>query len=253
MQLQRPIIFFDIEATGLNVVNDRIVELSYIKVWPDGEEESETIRFNPEHHISAEASTITGIYDEDVEDCPTFKDEADYLADVFSDCDLAGFASNQFDVPILVEEFARAGADFNIHNCRLIDVQTIYHKLEPRNLSAALRFYSDRDLTDAHTAKADTRATLDVFRAQLERYPEELKQDVDWLAEFSKRGNNIDLAGRIVRNEQGTAIFNFGKHKGKAVTDVLRREPGFYAWMMQGDFPQDTKNTLLRLRLEAGL
>ena len=253
MQLQRPIIFFDIESTGLNVVTDRIVELSYIKVFPDGTETEETLRFNPCHHISAEASEITGIYDEDVADCPTFKEEALYLAEVFEDCDLAGFNATQFDVPILVEEFARAGVDYNVRKARLIDVQTIFHKLEPRNLSAALRFYCGRELQDAHTAAADTRATLDVLRAQLERYPDELQPSVDFLADFSRRGRNIDLLGRFVRNEQGTALVNFGKHKGKAVSDVLRRDPGFYAWMMQGDFPKETKDCLLRLRLDAGL
>lgn len=249
LQLKRPLIVFDIESTGLNPATDRIVELSYIKVHPGGKEESETLRFNPGIPISPEATAITGIHDEDVADMPSFKEKAAEIAAVFRDCDLAGFNSNVFDVPLLVEEFLRAGAEFDVSRCQLIDVQNIYHKMEPRTLSAAYRFYCDKDLENAHSAMSDTRATYEVLLGQLDRYSKTLDNDVTALADFSRRNRNIDLAGRIVENEEGVAIFNFGKHKGKPVEEVLRREPGFYAWMMQGDFTQNTKQTLTRLRL----
>ena len=249
LQLTRPIIFFDIEATGLKISSDRIVELCFIKVYPNGNEESQVIRFNPGTHISAEASAVNGIYDADVADCPYFKDKAGELAAIFQGADLAGFNSNKFDVPLLVEEFARAGADFDISKCRLVDVQTIYHKMEQRNLSAAYKFYCNQDLTNAHTALADTKATYEVLQAQLDKYGEELHNNVEWLAEFSRQNRNVDLAGRFVYDEQGTPVFNFGKYKGQPVADVLQRDSGYFGWMMQGDFTQDTKQTLMRLRL----
>ena len=236
LNLTRPIIFFDIEATGLQIARDRIVELSYIKVFPDGREESKTLRFNPEMHISTEATAVNGIKDEDV-----------------ADCDLAGFNSNIFDVPMLVEEFARAGSDFDITKSKLVDVQTIYHKLEPRNLIAAYKFYCNKDLHNAHTAMADTQATYEVLKAQLDKYGKELQGNVGWLSEFTRRNRNVDLAGRIAYDEQGTEVFNFGKYKGRAVTDILRSDPGYFSWIMQGDFTQNTKQTLLRIRLKAGL
>ncbi len=249
LNITRPLIFFDIEATGLNVAKDRIVELSYIKVMPDGTEKSDTRRFNPCMHISAEASAVNGITDDDVRDCPTFKECAGELAAIFRDCDLAGFNSNAYDVPMLAEEFARAGADFDVTKCKLIDVQSIFHKMEQRTLSAALQFYCHRELEDAHTAQADTRATYDVLRAQLDLYGDKLQNNVEWLADFSKRGRNIDLAGRFVLDEQGREIVNFGKHKGRQLRDVLRTDPGYYTWMMQGDFTQDTKRVLTRVKL----
>ncbi len=253
LNLTRPIIFFDIEATGLQIARDRIVELSYIKVFPDGREESKTLRFNPEMHISAEATAVNGIKDEDVADCPTFKEKSGELTAIFQSCDLAGFNSNVFDVPMLVEEFARAGSDFDIAKSKLVDVQTIYHKLEPRNLIAAYKFYCNKDLHNAHTAMADTQATYEVLKAQLEKYGKELQGNVGWLSEFTRRNRNVDLAGRIVYDEQGTEVFNFGKYKGRAVTDILRSDPGYFSWIMQGDFTQNTKQTLLRIRLKAGL
>lgn len=253
LNLTKPIIFFDIEATGLNISADRIVELSFIKVHPNGNEESQTLRFNPGKHISAEASAVNGITDKDVEHCPPFKEKAKELAAIFQECDIAGFNSNQFDVPMLVEEFARNGADFDIRKCKLVDVQTIYHKLEQRTLSAAYKFYCKRDLENAHSALADTRATYEVLQAQLDRYPDDLKNNVEWLSEFSRRNRNVDLAGRFVYNEQGTAVINFGKYKGRPVTDVLRTDPGYFGWMMQGDFTQDTKQVLMQLRLNAGI
>ena len=253
LNLTRPIIFFDIEATGLQIAHDRIVELSYIKVFPDGREESKTLRFNPEMHISAEATAVNGIKDEDVADCPTFKEKSGELTAIFQSCDLAGFNSNVFDVPMLVEEFARAGSDFDITKSKLVDVQTIYHKLEPRNLIAAYKFYCNKDLHNAHTAMADTQATYEVLKAQLEKYGKELQGNVGWLSEFTRRNRNVDLAGRIAYDEQGTEVFNFGKYKGRAVTDILRSDPGYFSWIMQGDFTQNTKQTLLRIRLKAGL
>ncbi len=253
LNLTRPIIFFDIEATGLQIARDRIVELSYIKVFPDGREESKALRFNPEMHISAEATAVNGIKDEDVADCPTFKEKSGELTAIFQSCDLAGFNSNVFDVPMLVEEFARAGSDFDITKSKLVDVQTIYHKLEPRNLIAAYKFYCNKDLHNAHTAMADTQATYEVLKAQLEKYGKELQGNVGWLSEFTRRNRNVDLAGRIAYDEQGTEVFNFGKYKGRAVTDILRSDPGYFSWIMQGDFTQNTKQTLLRIRLKAGL
>lgn len=250
LNLSRPIVFFDIEATGLNVATDRIVEISYIKVYPDGHEESQTLRFNPGIPISAEASAVNGIKDEDVSDCPSFKEKAADLALIFSECDIAGFNSNYFDTPLLVEEFIRAGINFDITKCRFVDVQNIYHKMEKRTLAAAYKFYCDKDLENAHTAQADTRATYEVLQSQLDLYGKDLKNDIGFLAEFSRRNRNVDLAGRIVLNEQGVETINFGKYKGQAVADVIRREPGYFSWIMQGDFPQNTKQEFMRLKLK---
>lgn len=250
LKLSKPLIFFDIEATGLSTVHDRIVELCYIKVLPNGNEQSETLRFNPGIHISDEATKVNGIHDEDVADCPRFRDEAPRLADVFKDCDIAGFNSNTFDIPLLVEEFIRAGINFDINACRFVDVQTIFHRMEPRNLTAAYKFYCNKNLEDAHTAMADTRATYEVLKGQLDRYPEELKNDVAFLSEFSCRRRNVDLAGRIVLNEKGVPVINFGKYKGYPVKDVLRSDVGYYNWIMQGDFPQNTKQTFMRFKLQ---
>lgn len=249
LQLKRHIIFFDIEATGLNVVHDRIVELSYIKVHPNGKEESETLRFNPGIHISAEATAVNGIKDEDVVNCPPFKEKAKELAATFQGCDIAGYNSNHFDIPLLVEEFIRAGVDFDITKSRFVDVQGIFHKMEKRTLEAAYKFYCDKELIDAHTAMADTRATYEVLMGQLDRYADTLKNDVDFLADFSRRNRNVDLAGRIILNEQDVPVINFGKYKGSPVKDVLTRDPGYFAWVMQGDFPQNTKQAFMRIKL----
>ena len=241
-------LFFDIESTGLSIAYDRIVELCFIKIYPNGNEESQTLRFNPLIPISPDASAVTGITNEDVADCPTFKEKAAELAQIFSGCDIAGYNSNSFDVPLLVEEFLRAGVDFDISKAKLVDVQTIFFKKEPRNLTAAYRFYCDKNLEDAHSALADTRATYEVLKAQLERY-DDLEGDVNFLSDFTKRNDNVDLAGRIVYNEQRQEVFNFGKYRGKPVVEVLQRDPGFYAWMMQGDFTQNTKQVLTKLKL----
>ena len=251
LKLQKPIVFFDLETTGVNAIHDRIVEISYIKVFPDGNEESKTLRINPERHIPEQSSAIHGIYDEDVKDCPTFKQVARDIAAIFVNSDIAGFNSNYFDVPMLVEEMLRAGIDFDITKCRLIDVQNIYHKLEQRTLSAAYKFYCGKNLEDAHSAQADTRATYEVLKAQLDKYPDKLNNDVQFLSSFSKMNDNVDFAGRIIYNDKHIPVFNFGKYKGQSVEDVLARDPGYYGWMMQGGFPQNTKQVLTKLRLKA--
>lgn len=249
LQLSRPIIFFDIEATGLNIATDRIVELCYIKVLPNGTEKVVTQRFNPGIHISAEASAVNGIYDEDVANCPTFKMKAAEIARDFEGCDLAGFNSNHFDIPLLVEEFIRTGVDYDVTGARLVDVQGIFHKMERRDLTSAYKFYCNKDLTDAHTAEADTRATLEVLEAQLDRYADTLKNNVAFLAEFSRRNRNVDLAGRIVYNDQNVETINFGKYRGRPVAEVLQRDPGYFNWVMQGDFTQNTKQAFMRIKL----
>lgn len=249
LKLNRPIIFFDIEATGLNVASDRIVELCYIKLYPNGKEEVKTQRFNPGLHISAEASSVNGIYDEDVANCPRFKEKAAELAQTFTGCDLAGFNSNHFDIPLLVEEFIRAGVDFDITGAKFVDVQGIFHKMEKRDLTSAYKFYCNKNLEDAHTAEADTRATLEVLEAQLDRYADTLQNNVTFLADFSRRNRNVDLAGRIVYNDQGVETINFGKFRGRAVSEVLQRDPGYFSWIMQGDFTQNTKQTFMRIKL----
>lgn len=250
LNLKNPLVFFDLETTGTNINTDRIVELSYLKVYPNGNEESKTMRINPEMHIPEESSSIHGIYDEDVVDCPTFKEVAKLLAKEIEGADLAGFNSNRFDIPLLAEEFLRAGVDIDLSRRKFIDVQVIYHKLEQRTLSAAYKFYCDKELEDAHTAEADTRATYEVLKAQLERYQTVLKNDVAFLSEYSSFNRNVDFAGRIVYDENNVPMFNFGKYKGKSVVDVLKRDPGYYAWMMQGDFTLNTKQVLTKIRLQ---
>lgn len=249
LNLKNPIVFFDLETTGVNITNDRIVELCYIKVYPNGNEESKSMRINPEMHIPETSSAIHGIYDEDVRDCPTFKQIAKDLAHTLEGCDLAGFNSNRFDIPVLVEEFLRAGIDIDLSKRKFVDVQNIYHKLERRTLSAAYKFYCGKDLENAHSAMADTQATYEVLKAQLDHYPDELQNDVAFLADFSKMSNNVDFAGRMVYDDQGVEIFNFGKYKGRAVKDVLRTDPGYYGWILQGDFARNTKQVLTQIRL----
>ena len=249
LNLKNPLVFFDLETTGVNINNDRIVEICYLKVYPNGNEESKTMRINPEMHIPEQSSAVHGIYDEDVADCPTFKEVAKLIARDIEGCDLAGFNSNRFDVPLLAEEFLRAGVDIDMSRRKFIDVQVIYHKLEQRTLSAAYKFYCDKNLEDAHTAEADTRATYEVLKAQLDRYPEALQNDIAFLSEYSSFTRNVDFAGRMVYNEQNIPTFNFGKYKGKTVEEVLRRDPGYYNWMLQGDFTLNTKQMLTRIKL----
>ena len=248
LNLKRPIIFFDLETTGVDTAKDRIVEISLVKVMPDGEEIVKTRRINPEMPIPAEATAIHHITDEDVKDCPTFKQIAKSLYKFIEGCDFGGFNSNRFDLPMLVEEFLRAGVDVDFKSRKFIDVQNIFHKMEQRTLVAAYKFYCDKDLTDAHSAEADTRATYEVLKAQLDRYAE-LQNDVTALAEFSARGETADYAGRIGYNEKGEEVFNFGKYKGVKVSEVFQREPSYYDWMMKGDFPLYTKKVITEIRL----
>lgn len=249
LKLKNPIIFFDLETTGTNINTDRIVEICYIKVYPNGNEESKTMRINPTIPIPAEASAVHGIYDKDVADCPTFKQVAQNIANDMEGCDLAGFNSNRFDIPVLAEEFLRAGVDIDLGRKKFVDVQVIYHKLEQRTLSAAYKFYCGKNLEDAHSALADTRATYDVLKAQLDRYPDVLKNDVQFLSDYSSFSRNVDFAGRMIYNDQGVEIFNFGKYKGQPVEDVLRRDPGYYGWIIGNDFTLNTKAMLTKIRL----
>lgn len=248
LKLRRPIIFFDLETTGVDVVKDRIVEISIIKVYPDGSEDQKTRRVNPEMHIPEASTAVHHITDEDVKDCPTFRQIAKSLAAFFEGADIAGYNSNRFDIPLLSEEFLRADVDFDFKRHRFVDVQTIFHKMEKRTLEAAYKFYCDKDLANAHSADADTRATYEVLKAQLERYPS-LKNDIDWLSEFSSFNRNVDLAGRIILNDKDQEVFNFGKHKGQLVEDVFRSDPNYFAWILDGDFALDTKRVVRNIKL----
>ena len=248
LNLKRPLVFFDLETTGVDTAKDRIVEISMVKVMPDGEEIVRTRLINPQMHIPEDATAVHGITDEDVKDQPTFAQIAKSLSQFIEGCDFGGFNSNRFDLPMLVEEFLRAGVDVDFKNRKFIDVQNIFHKMEQRTLVAAYKFYCDKDLTDAHSAEADTRATYEVLKAQLDRYSE-LQNDVAALAEFSSRGETVDYAGRIVYNDKGEEVFNFGKFKGVKVSEVFQREPSYYDWMMNGDFPLYTKKVITEIRL----
>ena len=276
LNLTRPLIVFDLETTGLDFIRDRIIQISYIKVSPDGTEERENIFVNPEKPIPHEVVELTGITDDDVKDAPTFKTLAPQLCEEFKGCDFAGYNSNHFDIPMLAEEFLRAGIDFDFSKVRLIDAQTIFHKMERRNLAAAYKFYCGRKMEDdftAHRADEDTEATYRVLMGELDKYapgvqeePDRvLENDMDYLAEFSKQNDNVDFAGRIVwkpvigadgkpvldadGKEQKVEVFNFGKYKGRPVADVLRTDIGYYSWMMGGDFTFNTKQVLTRIRL----
>ena len=276
LKLTKPLIVFDLETTGLDLVNDRIIQISYIKVMPSGEELRESFFVNPGRHIPAEVEALTGISDGDVASAKTFKELASTLEATFKGCDFAGYNSNHFDIPMLAEEFLRAGIDFDFSRCRLIDAQTIFHKMERRNLAAAYKFYCGRKMEDdfqAHRADEDTEATYRVLMGELDKYSPEVQEepdrqlpnDMDYLAEFSKVNDNVDFAGRIVwkpvvdsagkpvMDKDGKPlrqeVFNFGKHKGKPVVEVLNREPGYISWMLAGDFTYNTKQVLTRIRL----
>lgn len=252
LKLRRPIVFFDLETTGTNITQDRIVEISIVKLLPGQEEPLvKTRRINPEVPIPAAATAIHHITDADVASEPTFKQVARSLADFIKGCDIAGFNSNRFDVPLLDEEFHRAGVDFDFHKAHFVDVQTIFFKMEPRNLTAAYKFYCGKDLEGAHGAQADTLATYEVLLAQLERYPQ-LSEEVEELAKFSSQNDNVDFAGRLVRDAQGREVINFGKYKGQVAAEVLRRDPGYLSWIMSGDFPSDTKRAFTRIKLREG-
>lgn len=251
LSLKRPLAFFDLETTGLNQATDRIVEIAVLKVMPDGTSQMLHQRINPEMPIPAETSKIHGIYDVDVKDMPTFREFAPKVNEFMRDCDFAGYNSNYFDLPMLVEEFLRVEVDFDIMHRKFVDVQTIFHKNEPRDLKAAYRFYCGKDLENAHSAEADITATYEILLSQLERYPE-VKNDVDFLHRYTARNNkSVDLAGRIVYNDKNQEVFNFGKHKGLPVEEVFAREPGYYQWMMDGDFPNYTKKVITAIRLRS--
>ena len=247
LNLKNPLIIFDIESTGLDIAKDRIVELCVVMIFPNGDQEVKTRRFNPEIPISPEAQAVHGISNEDVKNEPKFKQVAKSLADYMKGCDFAGFNSLKFDIPLLSEEFLRAGVDFDFRKRKLVDVQNIFHKLEKRTLSAAYKFYCNKDLENAHSAEADTLATYEILEAQVGRYKEDLKNDIEFLATFSQRTELVDYAGRVTKNDKGDFIFNFGKHKGKSVNDVFSKEPSYYSWIMNGDFTQDTKKVITQL------
>ncbi len=259
LQLTRPLVFFDLETTGVNIATDRIVELSYCKLFPNGSSEAKTLRIKPtmmeggqevQMPIPEGASEVHGIYDADVANCPTFREIASDLAHTLEGCDLAGYNSNHFDVPLLAEEFARTNVSIDLKRMKLIDAFTIFTKNEPRNLTAAYQFYCGKNLEDAHSANADTMATMEVLMAQLERY--DIPTTVDELAEYTQGKQKFaDFAGRIYYDEQGCECFNFGKYKGLKVSDVFRRDTGYYGWLINGDFPQYTKTVFTRIYLSS--
>ncbi len=248
LKLKRPIVFLDLETTGINVAADRIVEISLLKITPNGKEQWMTTLINPEMPIPPKVTALHGISDADVVNAPKFKDIAKNLAVFLEGCDLAGYNAIKFDIPVLAEEFLRTNNDFNFRKRRYVDVQVIFHKKEQRTLAAAYQFYCKKDLKNAHTAEADTAATYEVLKSQLDTYPD-LENDVEKLADFSAFNNNADFAGRIILDENGIEIFNFGKHKGKPVEQVFREEPSYYSWMMNGDFPLYTKKVLTEIKL----
>ena len=262
LHLKNPLAFFDLETTGITISKDRIVELSILKIMPNGTQDLHTMRINPGIPIPAEVSLIHGIYDEDVKDAPLFKDIAKNLAKILEGCDLAGFNIIRFDVPLLTEEFLRCGVDFNVSKRKLIDVQKIFHLMEKRNLSAAYKFYCNKKLIGAHGAEADTLATFEILEKQLEKYEGEIAEDnlgnkvgviendMEVLHKLALQ-NMVDLAGRIVYNANGVEVFNFGKHKGKSVVEILNKDSSYYDWMQRGDFTLDTKNKLTEIKLRA--
>ena len=248
LNLKRPIAFFDLETTGINIAADRIVEISILRIEPSGTETWLTHKVNPDMPIPPQVTEIHGITDEDVKDCPLFKEIAKEVANFIEGCDLAGYNAIKFDIPLLAEEFLRCDVDFDIRNRKYVDVQVIFHKKEQRTLSAAYVFYCDKELINAHSAEADTKATYEILMAQLDHYSD-LKNDIDKLAAFSSQHRLVDLAGRIVMNNEEVEVFNFGKHRGKPVTEVLKNEPSYYSWMMNGDFPLYTKKVLTEIKL----
>jgi DNA polymerase-3 subunit epsilon len=262
LNLRNPLIFLDLETTGINIVTDRIVEIALLKINLDGSEESREMRINPEMPIPAHSSRIHGIYDEDVKEAPTFREVARSLAQFIEGCDLAGFNSNRFDIPLLAEEFLRVGVDIDLKRKKFVDVQAIFHKMEKRTLAAAFRFYCHQELDGAHGAMADTRATYDVLKAQLDLYQEAeyedpqgkiskpVVNDVEALSSFSSYDRNVDFVGRIVYDENGVAVFNFGKNKGIPVEKVLREQPGYFGWIINGEFPLYTKKVLTAIKLK---
>ena len=262
LNLKNPFVFLDLETTGVNIVNDRIVEIALLKIYPDGREEELQMRINPEIPIPDEASRIHGIYDDDIKNEPTFKEAAKNLAKFLEGCDLGGFNSNRFDIPLLAEEFLRADVDIDLKKHKFIDVQAIFHKMEKRTLAAAYKFYCNEELVDAHSAMADVKATYEVLKSQLDRYQDIPYEDVEGkksvpivndmqkLSEFSSYDRNVDFVGRIVFDENGVEVFNFGKNKGVPVEKVLEEQPGYFGWMLNSEFPLYTKKVLTRIKLK---
>ncbi|MGB2143512.1 MAG: exonuclease domain-containing protein [Flavobacteriaceae bacterium] len=250
LNLNKPICFFDLETTGINITKDRIVEISILKVNPDGSEEKKTWLVNPEMPIPEVVIAVHGITNEKVANEPTFKELAKEINSWIKDADLGGFNSNRFDIPLLAEEMLRAGVDFDMKNRQSVDVQTIFHKMEQRTLTAAFKFYCDKNLEDAHSAEADTMATYEVLKAQLDRY-DDLENDTAFLADFSSRKKIADFAGFIAYDKEGDECFSFGKHKGKKVTEILEKEPGYFGWLLSADFPLYTKKVLTAIKLRA--
>ena len=267
LNLERPLLFFDIESTGLNIATDCIAELSFVKIFPDGEQRIKTWKLCPWNYVARcqqpmnpSASEVNGLKDEDLAGCPKFHEVVDEVVEWLADSDLAGFNSAKFDLPMLAEEIERVrlfmnrNIDLNLHEKKMVDVQTIYHAMEPRNLRAAYRFYcGGRDFENAHTAEADTIATYEVLKGQLDRYPDQLKNNVDFLANFTGRPKTVDYAGRLLFGKDGEAIISFGKHKGKTAREVYRTEPSYFAWIQNGEFTLDTKRQfeILRQQFEA--
>jgi DNA polymerase-3 subunit epsilon len=248
INLKKPLIFFDLETTGINVASDRIVEIAMLKLLPNGGDETKLLRLNPGIPIPPQVTAIHGIKNEDVQNCPSFKDVAKELYEFMKGCDLAGYNAAHFDLPLLVEEFLRVEINVDFRTCNMVDVQNIFHRMEQRTLSAAYKFYCGKELTDAHSALADTEATKLVLEAQLSKY-DTLENDVQFLSAFSVKKKSADYAARIVYDEKGDEIFNFGKFKGKKVVDVLLQEPQYYDWMMRSDFALDTKRVLTQIKL----
>lgn len=249
LNLKKPVVFFDLETTGVDVANDRIVEISLHKVMPDGKEETKTMRINPEMPIPPQSTEIHGISDDDVKNEPTFNIVAKDVVKFIEGCDLAGYNSNKFDIPLLAEEFLRVGVDVDLKKHRLIDVQVIFHKMEQRTLSAAYKFYCEKNLDNAHSAEADTIATYEILKAQIDRYTD-LNNDMEELSKFSSHNKNADFAGRIVYNDKGEEVFNFGKYKGQTVESVLEKDQGYFSWMLNSDFPLYTKKVLTAIKLK---
>jgi len=259
LNLKRPLAFFDLETTGVNVASDRIVEISILRAMPDGTEDVKTMRINPGIPIPLESSLIHGIYDEDIKHAPTFKQAGEELARFLDDCDLAGYNSNRFDIPVLMEEFLRAGIDFDIDNRHFVDVQNVFHQMEQRTLKAAYQFYCGKNIENAHSAEADIKATYEVLKAQIVKYEnmdwedkkgvisKPVQNNIDALHKFTNLNKPVDFAARMVYNEDGVEVINFGKHKGRAVEDVFQSEPSYYNWMLNGDFPLYTKKCLEKI------
>lgn len=261
LNLRNPLVFLDLETTGINIATDRIIEIALLKILPGGAEESRELRINPEMPIPPQSSKIHGIYDEDVKNAPTFKEVARSLAKFIEGCDLAGFNSNRFDIPLLAEEFIRAGVDIDLKRKKFVDVQAIFHKMERRTLAAAYKFYCHQELNGAHTAMVDTRATYEVLKSQLDAYKDvpyedtdgkltkPIQNDMEALCHFSSYDRNVDFVGRIVYDENGVEVFNFGKNKGIPVEKVLREQPGYFGWILNGEFPLYTKKVLTAIKL----